>query len=437
MRELEFLYKDARVSADAVGKTAKQLEGYREHLRAVLESTDYSAPEASINLPFDKEILRQVNRMVNKFKSDNLQYVVVVGIGGSNLGAKAVYEGVFGQADVYDEDRKPKLLFADTVNQGIVSEICSIIESLDNPEEVVLNVITKSGSTTETIANFEVLFKSLRKRFGDDAERRLVFTTDEGSELWKKAEEDGIARLFIPKNVGGRFSVFSGVGLFPLALSGVRIDDLLAGARSMVVRSTKSIGDNPAIISAAITFLLKKDGISVNNNFFFNSEMESVGKWCRQLVGESIGKEYGKDGREIREGITPTVSIGSTDLHSMAQLYLGGPHDKFTQFVYAEDGDDIEVPEDLSFVGLVPNIAGKSFREITGAILNGTKEAYSKNKIPFTEVKLSKINEYAIGEFLQFKMFEVTYLAELLGVNAFDQPAVEKYKRETRELLAE
>jgi len=435
MDELEFSYQDARVSSYEIEKTAKRLNKYIEHIQSVAGFLDYSADEASINLPIDKEISGVVNVLTKKLKTDKLEYVIVIGIGGSNLGTKAVYEGVFGQTDVYDQMRKPKILFADTVNLGLVSEICTIIENLEVPEEVVLNVVTKSGTTTESIANFEIIFEALHKRFGDIIKERVVFTTDEDSALWNMAGEKGMERLTIPSKVGGRFSVFSAVGLLPLALAGIHIDDLLAGARSMRERCINPSPDNPAILSASTTFLLKESGIAINNVFFFNAELESVGKWGRQLMGESIGKEHNRDGQKTYEGITPTVAIGSTDLHSMAQLYLGGPHDKLTQFVYAQDGKDIHVPEHLSFVGLVSDIAGKTFSEIMEAILGGVKNAYRANNIPFVEVKLSGINEYTIGEFLQFKMFEVMYLAELLGVNAFDQPAVEKYKRETRELL--
>jgi len=436
MQELEFSYQNARVSPDEIEKTVKRLNTYIEHMQSVAGSLAYDADEASINLPVDKEISSAVNALVKKLKTDKLAYVIVVGIGGSNLGTKAVYEGVFGRADVYDQSRKPKILFADTVNMGLISEICTIIENLEVPEEVVLNVVTKSGTTTESIANFEVIFEALRNRFGDAIKERVVFTTNEGSLLWDMAEEKGMERLAIPKKVGGRFSVFSAVGLLPLALAGVHIGDLLAGARSMRERCVSFSPNNPAVLSAITIFLLKKNGIAINNAFFFNTELESVGKWGRQLMGESLGKEHNKDGQEAHEGITPTVAIGSTDLHSMAQLYLGGPHDKLTQFVYAKNGKDIHVPEHLSFVGLVPDIAGKTFSEIMEAILGGVKNTYRANNIPFVEVKLSQINEYAIGEFLQFKMFEVMYLAELIGVNAFDQPAVEKYKAETRELLA-
>ena len=164
--------------------------------------------------------------------------------------------------------------------------------------------------------------------------------------------------------------------------------------------------------------------------------MESVGKWYRQLTGESIGKRENLDGEEAHEGITPIVSIGSTDLHSMAQLFYGGPHDKLTTLVYAKQSPaEVKVPQDLVFPGLVDDITGKSYKEIMQAIYGGVKKAYEKNGLPYMEILFPEISEYTVGQFLQFKMCEMMYLAQLLNVNAFNQPAVEDYKSETRELL--
>lgn len=435
MNELEFLYQDGGVSSEDVEKTIKKLEAYQDQVRSIAVSGRYDTPQASINLSVDNKISERVNALIERFKTDSLTYVIVAGIGGSNLGTKAIYEGVFGQTDAYNSTRKPKILFVDTVNSRLVSEVRGIIERLETPEEIVVNLVTKSGTTTESIANFEIIFETLQKRFGDGAKERIVFTTDEGSHLWNMAEERGIERLAIPGNVGGRFSVLSAVGLFPLSLVGINTRELLSGAESMRTRCTNSLENNPAALSAAVMFLHKKKGIAINNTFFFNAELEALGKWCRQLMGESIGKEHNKEGKEVNEGITPTVAIGSTDLHSMAQLYLGGPKDKFTQFIYAPEGEDARVPEEPFFAGLVSDINGKTFAEIMEAILGGVQNAYRANKIPFVEIKLPEVSEYTLGEFLQFKMFEVMYVAELLGLNAFDQPAVEKYKKETRELL--
>ena len=155
--------------------------------------------------------------------------------------------------------------------------------------------------------------------------------------------------------------------------------------------------------------------------------------WYRQLMGESLGKQFDRGGREVFSGITPLVSIGSTDLHSMAQLYLGGPFDKYTSFVEVEKiNSRFKLTEDL---GLVEGICGKELQEIMKAILEGVKIAYRKAERPYSETVLPDKSEASIGQFLQYKMLEVMYLGSLFNVNPFDQPSVESYKAETRKIL--
>lgn len=154
-------------------------------------------------------------------------------------------------------------------------------------------------------------------------------------------------------------------------------------------------------------------------------------------MAESLGKEFDRNGRKVNVGITPTVSVGSTDLHSVAQLYLGGPYDKFTTFISIENSRSrLLVPLRDDYSDLVPGIDGKSLDEILSAILEGTKEAFRKDKRPFIEISLPDKSESAIGQFMQLKMIETMYLGHLLNVNPFDQPDVEKYKKETRRILA-
>ena len=197
------------------------------------------------------------------------------------------------------------------------------------------------------------------------------------------------------------------------------------------------LDQNPALIPATLLFLNLKAQKTINDNFFFAPQLESLGKWYRQLMGESIGKENDIDGKTIRSGINPTVSIGSTDLHSMGQLYLGGPADKFTTFIWARNHEDaVSLPKNPLMPELVPNLHGKSAQQIMEAILEGTKTAYSKQEIPYMEIVLAEISAYTLGEFLQFKMIEMMYLGKLMNVNTFDQPNVELYKQETKKILS-
>ena len=268
-----------------------------------------------------------------------------------------------------------------------------------------------------------------------DIRGRVVIITDDGSALMQAAQAQNITCLAIPKLVGGRYSVLSAVGLFPLASVGVDIAALRKGASDILDHCLQH--DNIASASANTLFTQKTQGKTINDNFFFRPELESVGKWYRQLMGESVGKERSIDGEIVHTGITPTVSLGSTDLHSVGQLYLGGPKDKLTTFVSSAKSAEITVPTERVFNDLIPMITGKQASQIMHAILEGVKIAYGHADLPFMEITLDAVDEHSLGAFLQFKMLEMMYLGLLLRVNTFDQPNVESYKVETKRLLSE
>lgn len=404
-----------------------------ERLRAITRVTTgiYETHEHSLRLPFDTAMRGEVAHCAQRYWTNQLRFVLVIGIGGSNLGAKAVYEALsapFGFAE-----GKPRMLFADTVSPRLLTDLERLLlREVAYPEEIVINLISKSGATTESIVNAEILLAMLAERFPGIL-ARVVVTTDQNSPLWKIAEKEGLGVLSIPKEVGGRFSVFSPVGLFPLALAGVDVDELCAGGRD-ALHAALDEENAPLRLSTAL-FRTMRSGASILNFFFFNPEMESMGKWARQLYGESLGKEKDKTGKTIHAGITPIVSIGSTDLHSMAQLYLGGPRDKFTLFTYIPERTHRRVPKKGVFLPLVAGIAGRSPEEVMNAIYQGVRSAYASHRLPFGELTFSAVSPYALGQFFEFHMLTVIYLGELLHVNTFDQPNVEDYKRVTRSIL--
>ena len=434
---IKFNYKKTSLLEERlISDTADSLNSYIEKLIKISEINDYSSEEASINLVSDDKLRLDIKKIIKEKNNDNLKYIIVVGIGGSNLGTMAIYESIFGRLHLALSDNKPKIIFLDTNNPKLISDIEKILEGINSSEEIILNVISKSGGTTETIVNFETLYFYLNSKV-ENIDKRIVVTTDLNSKFQLLAEKNDFSILNIPKKVGGRYSVFSAVSLFPLALTGINIDNLLDGALSMRNECLKAdIEKNPALISSVIMFLYSKKGVNISNSFFFQSQFEMVGKWYRQLMGESIGKEKNKNGDVVNFGITPIISIGSTDLHSMAQLFLGGPKDKFTTFINTNSEDNsIFVPESLVLDGLVNGISGKKYSDIMSAIYNGVLKAYENNNVPYMEIVLPNLTENSIGQFLQFKMMEMMFLAELLGLNAFDQPNVEDYKIETKKLL--
>lgn len=424
---MKFLFDHSLVSAAEIEPYIATLDTYQKHLIRVMNEGGYTSPESSINLPADDTLLDTVQAMIDRFSADQLRLVVVIGIGGSNLGTKAIYDAMRGYYDTLGNDHLPKMIFLDTQDEGVLHHTIALMKKSQDAGEFCINVISKSGGTTETMTNFEIVYHELASLFPTLSER-IVVTTDEGSPLYDRAVARGVKTLSIPKLVGGRFSVFSAVGLFPLGLAGFSLNRLRHGAgnmRDMCGKNTYREG-NPAMESAVRLFLSAQKGFVMNDNFIFIPALESLGKWYRQLMGESVGK----DGK----GITPTVSIGSNDLHSVVQLYLSGPKNKLTTFIWAGESERVSVPKNAYF-GLVPAISEKSVHDIMSAIIEGTKIAYRNQQLPYMEAYFENISEETMGEFLQMKMFEMMYLGHLMGVNTFDQPGVELYKIETKRIL--
>ncbi|MGD8374377.1 MAG: hypothetical protein PVI21_05995 [Candidatus Woesebacteria bacterium] len=421
---------DEKIAAMRAG-----LKNYLVRLNHVVSEGGYSQSEASINLPVDARLLVEVQQLAVKKVTPRLKYHIVVGIGGSNLGAKAIYDALLGYDDVIESVQYPKLIFVETVDADFLQAIVKMIGKLELPDQVLVSVISKSGGTTETIANFEIVTHALTGRFGEQSLQRVVVITDDDSELWRAAQQKNIDRLSIPRYVGGRYSVFSAAGLFPLETVGIDTVELLQGALEM---RDKCLADGEhcvAMTSACLLNYYRLQSKSINDNFIFSPRLESVGKWYRQLIAESIGKQKDLSDQDVYVGITPIVSIGSTDLHSVGQLYLGGPKDKFTTFVSVDDETHLDVPAERLLPQITPMINQKSAQEIMHAILDGTMAAYQKANLPYVHVALDEINAHDLGAYLQFKMIEVMYLAQLMNVNAFDQPNVDLYKIETKNIL--
>ncbi|OGZ14637.1 MAG: hypothetical protein A3H76_05740 [Candidatus Lloydbacteria bacterium RIFCSPLOWO2_02_FULL_54_12] len=412
------------------------LDAYIGEIAAMKEGAagKYSVHESSLFLPLDEKILAEAESQGEKYVSAQLRYIVVIGIGGSNLGAKAVYDALRG---TYDPARpqKPKLVFLDTLSHDTFRALDELFEArVEHSEQVLINIVSKSGTTAESVANFALLYRSLAKRLPDIASR-IVATTDRDSLLWKAGEKHGWGLLAIPLPVGGRFSVFSAVGLFPLLAAGIDVREFCRGAAEMCRAITSPDETNPARRPAEELFAAMRSGCSMVNLFYFHPELESLGKWERQLIAESLGKEKDVTGKTVHAGITPLVSIGSTDLHSMAQLYFGGPRDKFTLLIRASETKGDRIPEEGPLSDIVPGLAGKETSAVMDAIYRGVSAAYKAHALPHGEVLLSTVSSHALGQYMEWRMATVMYLAKLMKVNAFDQPNVEDYKSVTKKLL--
>lgn len=421
---MRLLPENSLVSKSDFDKNFEKLAPYIKKLNTISKDPTYKDFESSINLPFDENHVKEAKEMADKMATGKLKYFIDIGIGGSSLGTKAVYDALFGYFDVLEPTRAPKMVFMDTNDASFTYKLLALLKHLEDPREVIINVVSKSGKTLEVLANLEVIQDNF-----PELKQRLVVTTLKNSTLWETSDEMKISNLLpLPEKIGGRFSVFSPVGLFPLACAGVDIFKLLEGAMEGREQGLRNdLSSNFSAVSAIATFVNYQNGKTINDTFLFHPEFESLGKWYRQLMGESLGK----DGK----GITPTVSIGSSDLHSMGQLYLGGPKDKFFTLVWAKPKNTVTISNDIDF-GDKELLKNKSITQIMHAIYTSVKEMFVEHKIPLLEIDLENTSEKGIGYFLQFKMVEMMYLGKLMGVNTFDQPDVESYKTRTKEILS-
>lgn len=436
MNIFQFSYQDALVSESEITHFGKELVAEIERVSRAREKK-YETSYALLAAPFDDAVITYVMRIIEEKKKLKPSTFVLIGIGGSNLGTLAVHEALHGK--LYNE-LSPGLKFycADTVDADqLVQQLQCVEKELAAGKQVLINVVTKSGKTTETIANFELFLALLRKYYPNDYQNYVVVTTDAGSPFEAFAVDQGFTVLSMPVQIGGRYSVFTAVGLFPLGMLGIDIQEFVAGAQQIIPSCIEqNLLQNPAVLSAVIKYAYYQQCVNIHDMFVFGPHLQTIGLWYRQLLGESVGKELNKSSQKVEVGITPTVSVGTTDLHSVGQLALGGPRDKYTTFITVHrPHKNVQLPQMPEFEPFVPYIQGRKITDITNAIISGVQAAYRTHKRPFCTVILPDISPRIIGQLLQFYMIEMIYLGYLFDVNPFDQPNVEAYKKETRRVL--
>mgnify|MGYP000990970771 CR=1 FL=1 len=344
--------------------------------------------------------------------------LVVLGIGGSSLGGRAVMRALAPDA---------RVLFLDNVDpDGFTHAIDRL--PLDR---TVFNVISKSGGTVETAAQFCVVRDRLKRALGDAGYRARMFaTTDPSAGLMRAiADAEGLETLTVPPNVGGRFSVLSAVGLLPSAFAGVDVHAMLAGARAMRdrVRST-DLTKNPALAIAAAHVQAMRAGRPIHVMMPYRDALKPFAEWYAQLWGESLGKALSKSGEHIHVGPTPVAALGTTDQHSQVQLYIEGPHDKVVTFVAVEKSErplpfPADVPEGYQY------LRGHTMHALLDAEQRGTALALAREGRPSLTVTLPTLDAYALGELFFLYEAATAFAGPLLGIDAFDQPGVELGKK--------
>ncbi len=406
------------------------LAQYADTVHGLLESGGYSSPESALFAPSDHATRNQVKEFVTPLLQ-GLRTVFLVGIGGSDLGTRAVYEAL--RTTELRAGDVPRLHVLSTIDPAALREARELIDRANDPSEVVLVIVSKSGTTMETLANANILYHALQAHFGSAACTRTIVISDSEAPIASEARLSGLRHFPIPAAIGGRYSVFTAVGLIPLALLGVNIDELCDGGRAAVLASFIPGKSTPTSELALHLFGQYRNGYSIHEFFVWHPELEMLGKWYRQLLSESVGK---CDPSGAPVGITPTVAIGSTDLHSLGQLVFGGPRIRFTTFVASPSrwDDTDRLLDDTPFSHT--SLRGKRVGDVIRAIYGGVTTSYRSDQLPFASVTLEAISPRELGACMAFHMGMVMYLAKLLTVSAFDQPDVERYKEETRRILA-
>ncbi len=360
--------------------------------------------------------------------------LVVLGIGGSALGTIAVHAATRAR-DRGDGPRRPRLHVLDNVDPERIHEA---LDGLD-PERTLVNVISKSGGTAETAAQFLIFREWLENALGDRAGSHLVVTTDASKgPLREIADQEGLASLVVPDGVGGRFSVLTPVGLFPLAMAGVDIDELLQGAGRMVDRCRSGeLLENPAYLHGALLYALdRRKGKAMHVLMPYSNALRDVADWFRQLWAESLGKKLDREGREVFVGPTPIDALGATDQHSQLQLYAEGPFDKVVTFLRVDRfRRDVTIPSRHADRDAFAYLGGRTLGELLDAECAGTMVALTEASRPNSTVRFPEIREHTVGQFLMMMEIQTAFCGGLYGIDAFDQPGVEASKIATYALL--
>ena len=351
---------------------------------------------------------------------------IVCGIGGSYLGAKAVIDALTPAFTA----KGPEILFAGHHMSGAyLNDLLAYLKKLKadgSKKSIVLNVISKSGSTLETALSFRVLRKFIHEEF-EDASNRIICTTSEtGGVLNEVIDQEGYQKFIIPSDVGGRFSVLTPVGLLPIAVADISIEALLEGA----VSSYQALEDDADVIVeyAALRNALHTKGITIDIFASFEPELLSFGGWIQQLLGESEGK----DGK----GIFPTVAGFSTDLHSLGQFIQDGTRSLLETFLVVDQVEaKLTVPTCLAFGDGLEYLEGDSFHSINSKARMGTIEAHSEGQVPIVTIHLPELSAKSIGALIYFYEILTGVFVYSLGVNPFNQPGVEDYKKAMYRLL--
>jgi glucose-6-phosphate isomerase len=407
------------------GISKSEIENIKQELKSVKEkflNTDLGYKK----LPYNFDSISRDLETADKL-AEGMDTIVVIGIGGSDLGTRALQRALNHQ--YYNSNRgvAKKLYFSgDTTDPEAISDLLDII----NLETTLFFVVSKSGNTIEQGSTFVYFRELIKAKLGDEAViKHFAFLTDPISgTLRELSSRDGYIAMHIPSDVGGRFSVLSTVGMVPAHLVGLNIEEFLRGARELD-ESIKGSESDMILEYVAAQYLYYKQNKKISVMMPYQYSLFEFAKWYQQLWAESLGKRVNAKGEVVYEGATPAAVLGPTDQHSQLQLYNEGPNDKLFTFIISEESRrNIQLPENYTGVEQYGFMKGRSFHEILKYEMETTAFALTKNERPNATITIPTLNEYYIGQLFYFFEVAVTYMGYLLDINPFDQPGVELSK---------
>ncbi len=443
MLKLNYKNADAVVVGEENGLNIEQeFCNYKETIANIISDLNKRKDKPGqwlrwMNLGYSEETIWYVKEFASMVEN-RFDNILVLGIGGSALGGLAVTEALlkpyWNLLTPEQRNGLPRIFFLDNIDPDSINGLLNILDL----KKTLVNVITKSGSTAETMSQYMIVKNILERELEDDYRKNIVVTTDKNVGILRQlADQEGYKTFVIPDDVGGRFSVFSAVGLLPFALVGIDIDELTNGIKDMdLALKNTDIHKNIAAQNALIHYLMDtKKGKNISVMMPYSSRLRYVSDWYAQLWAESLGKEFDNEGNKVNVGPTPVKALGATDQHSQIQLYNEGPNNKLITFIRVDNFDTtLEIPKIFEYTG-IGYLGGKTINDLINAEADSTRVALSDYSRPTITISMDRINPYNLAQLLYMYEVQTAIAGELYNINTFNQPGVEQAKNYTYALM--
>ena len=413
----------------------EEFNNYSEKIADIIRSLNQRKDKPGewlqwMNLGYNEETIWYVKEFASIVEG-RFENILVLGIGGSALGGLAVTEALlkpyWNFLTPEQRNNLPRIFFLDNIDPDSINGILEILDL----KKTLVNVITKSGDTAETMSQFMVIKDLMEKALGDNYRKNIIATTDKKMGILRQlADQEGYKIFYVPDDIGGRFSVFSSIGLVPFALVGLDIDKIINGIKDIDLElKNTDIHQNIAAQFALIHYLMDvKKGKNITVLMPYSSKLKYIPDWYVQLIAESLGKGVNRNGEKVSLGLTPIKALGATDQHTKLQLFNEGPNDKVITFIRVNEyNTTLEIPKIFEYTG-IGYLGGKTINDLMNAEADSTMVSLADYQRPTITLSIDKIDEYHIAQLLYMLEIQTAIAGELYNINTFDQPGVEQVK---------